>query len=139
MTTPTPQQATDLLAEIDSTQKQARSTDAWPLVLFLLVISAAASIGLVGMALIDDSATQLTFLGASAAWLAAALVVYLVSALSWSRRSTLLLLTWLPVIILAFIAGVIADSLTAGSWVTVAAAGVVWVAGILGALIGLRR
>ena len=139
MTTPTPQQATDLLAQIDSTQKQARSTDAWPLVLFLLVISAAASIGLVGMALIDDSATQLTFLGASAAWLAAALVVYLVSALSWSRRSTLLLLTWLPVIILAFIAGVIADSLTAGSWVTVAAAGVVWVAGILGALIGLRR
>ncbi|GAA1637327.1 MULTISPECIES: hypothetical protein [Brevibacterium] len=139
MTTPTPQQATDLLAQIDSTQKQARSTDAWPLVLFLLVISAAASIGLVGMALIDDSTTQLTLLGASAAWLAAALVVYLVSALSWSRRSTLLLLTWLPVIVLAFIAGVIADSLTAGSWVTVAAAGVVWVAGILGALIGLRR
>ena len=117
----------------------ASSTDAWPLVLFLLVISAAASIGLVGMALIDDSATQLTFLGASAAWLAAALVVYLVSALSWSRRSTLLLLTWLPVIILAFIAGVIADSLTAGSWVTFAAAGIVWVAGILGALLGLRR
>ncbi|WP_137825075.1 hypothetical protein [Brevibacterium sp. 2SA] len=139
MTTPTPQQATDLLAQIDSTQKQARSTDAWPLVLFLLVISAAASIGLVGMALIDDSTTQLTFLGASAAWLAAALVVYLVAALSWSRRSTLLLVTWLPVIILAFIAGVIADSFTAGSWVTVAAAGVVWVAGILGALIGLRR
>lgn len=139
MTTPTPQQATDLLAQIDATQKQARSTDAWPLVLFLLVISAAASIGLVGMALIDDSTTQLTLLGASAAWLAAALVVYLVSALSWSRRSTLLLLTWLPVIVLAFIAGVIADSLTAGSWVTFAAAGVVWVTGILGALLGLRR
>lgn len=101
MTTPTPQQATDLLAQIDSTQKQARSTDAWPLVILLIVISAAASIGLFAMAVIDDPTTQLVILGAAAAWMIPAFAVYLTSALSWSRRSTFLLVTWLPVTALA--------------------------------------
>ena len=139
MTTPTPQQATDLLAQIDSTQKQARSTDAWPLVILLIVISAAASIGLFAMAVIDDPTTQLVILGAAAAWMVPAFVVYLTSALSWSRRSTFLLVTWLPVTALAFIAGVVADSMTPGSWVTFAAAGVIWVASLVFALLGLRR
>ncbi|WP_453984710.1 hypothetical protein [Brevibacterium casei] len=139
MTTPTPQQATDLLAQIDSTQKQARSTDAWPLVILLIVTSAAASIGLFAMAVIDDPTTQLVILGAAAAWMVPAFVVYLTSALSWSRRSTFLLVTWLPVTALAFIAGVVADSMSPGSWVTFAAAGVIWAASVVFALLGLRR
>lgn len=139
MTTPTPQQATDLLAQIDSTQKQARSSDAWPLVILLIVISAAASIGLFAIGVVADESVQLAVLAACAAWMIPAFVVYLISALSWSRRSTMLLFTWLPVVAIAFIAGVVADTLTQGSWVTFAAAGLIWLAAPVFALLGLRR
>lgn len=139
MTTPTPQQATDLLAQIDSTQKQARTSDAWPLVILLIVLSAAASIGLFAIGVIADETLQLTLLAACAAWMIPAFVVYFTSALSWSRRSTLLLFTWLPVVAIAFIAGVVADSLTQGSWVALAAAGLIWVTAPVFALLGLRR
>ncbi|MCT2359765.1 hypothetical protein EZE58_11725 [Brevibacterium sp. LS14] len=139
MTTPTPQQATDLLAQIDSTQRQARSSDAWPLVIFLIVISAATSIGLFAIGVIADETLQLAVLAACAAWMIPAFVVYFTSALSWSRRSTMLLFTWLPVVAIAFIVGVVADTLAQGSRVTFAAAGLIWLAAPVFALLGLRR
>lgn len=139
MSTPTPQQADDLLSQVESSQKQARTADAWPLVSALFVMSAGVSVGLVGIGLIEDNTTQLIILGAGWAWLIPAMIVYLVKALSWSRRSMFLLLTWLPVYFIAFFVSVILDSFDPTSWVPFVAAGFLWVASPILALVGLRR
>lgn len=139
MSTPTPQQAKDLLFQVESNQTQARSSDAWPLVTMLFVYSAAISVGIVAVGVIEDNTTQLIVLGAGGAWLAPAIIVYVVKALSWSRRSTLLLCTWLPLTFIAFFTAIIVDSFTPSSWVPFAAAGFIWVISPIMALFGLRR
>ncbi|HCG56447.1 MULTISPECIES: hypothetical protein [Brevibacterium] len=139
MTTPTPQQAKDLLSQVESNQTQARSSDAWPLVTMLFVYSAAVSVGIVAVGVIEDNTTQLIILGAGGAWLAPAIIVYVVKALSWSRRSTILLCTWLPLTFIAFSTALIVDSFTPSSWVPFAAAGFLWVISPIMALFGLRR
>lgn len=139
MTTPTPQQAKDLLFQVESNQTQARSSDAWPLVTMLFVYSAAISVGIVAVGIIEDNTTQLIVLGAGGAWLAPAVIVYVVKALSWSRRSTVLLCTWLPLTFVAFFTAIIVDSFTPSSWVPFAAVGFIWVISPIMALFGLRR
>lgn len=139
MTTPTPQQAKDLLFQVESNQTQARSSDAWPLVTMLFVYSAAISVGIVAVGIIEDNTTQLIVLGAGGAWLAPAVIVYVVKALSWSRRSTVLLCIWLPLTLIAFFTAIIVDSFTPSSWVPFAAAGFIWVISPIMALFGLRR
>lgn len=139
MSTPTPQQAKDLLFQVESNQTQARSSDAWPLVTMLFVYSAAISVGIVAVGVIEDNTTQLIVLGAGGAWLAPAIIVYVVKALSWSRRSTVLLCTWLPLTFIAFFTAIIVDSFTPSSWVPFAAAGFIWVISPIMALFGLRR
>ena len=139
MSTPTPQQAEDLLSQIGANQQQARSNDAWPLVILLFVLSAAISVGLVGVGVIEDNTTQLIVLGAAGSWLIPAMIVYLINARSWSRRSTVLLVTWLPLALIGFFAAIIADSYNPTSWVPFVAAGFVWVASLVMALLGLRR
>lgn len=135
---PTPQQAADLLNQVEANHSQARSGDAWPLVTLLFVLSAGLSVGLMAIGIIDDNTTQLIIAGAGLSWIIPALVVYLVNALSWSRRSTALLLTWLGVVV-AFIAGVMADSFAAGSPIPFIAAGLLWVAAPVFSLLALRR
>lgn len=139
MSTPTPQQAEDLLSQVESNQRQARSNDAWPLVTMLFVWSAAISVGLVAVGLIEDNTTQLIVLGAAGAWLIPAMIVYLNKALSWSRRSTILLCTWLPLTFAAYLVALMADSFIPGSWVPFAAAGFIWIISPIMALVGLRR
>lgn len=139
MSTPTPQQAEELLSQVESNQRQARSKDAWPLVTMLFVWSAAISVGMVAVGLIEDNTTQLIILGAGAAWLVPAMIVYLTKALSWSRRSTILLFTWLPLTFAAYLVALMADSFIPGSWVPFAAAGFIWVISPIMALVGLRR
>lgn len=139
MNTPTPQQASELLSQVDATQGSARASDAWPLVTMLFVYSAALSVGLVAVGIIEDNTTQLIILCAGMAWLIPALVVYLAKALSWSRRSTVLLLTWLPLIFVFFLAAVMVDSFLPGTLVPFIAAGLIWVAAPIMALVGLRR
>lgn len=139
MSTPTPQQATDLLSQVESNQTQARSSDAWPLVTLLFVYSATISVGIVAVGIIEDNTTQLIILGAGMAWLVPALIVYLVKALSWSRRSTILLFTWLPLTFVAFFTAIIVDSFVPNSWVPFAAAGFIWIISPIMALFGLRR
>lgn len=136
---PTPQQAADLINQVEANQSQARSGDAWPLVTLLFVLSAGLSVGLMAIGIIDDNTTQLIIAGAGLSWIIPALVVYLAKALSWSRRSTALLLTWLGVIIVAFIAGVMADSFAAGGPIPFIAAGLLWVAAPVFSLLALRR
>ena len=136
---PTPQQAADLLSQVEANQSQARGGDAWPLVTLLFVLSTGLSVGLMAIGIIDDNTTQLVVAGAGLSWIIPALVVYLVKALSWSRRSTALLLTWLGVIILALVAGVMADSFAAGGPLPFVAAGLLWVAAPLFSLLALRR
>jgi len=136
---PTPQQAADLLSQVEANQSQARGGDAWPLVTLLSVLSTGLSVGLMAIGIIEDNTTQLIVAGAGLSWLVPALVVYLVKALSWSRRSTALLLTWLGVIIVAFVAGVMADSFAAGGPIPFIAAGVLWVAAPVFSLLALRR
>ena len=136
---PTPQQAADLLSQVEANQSQARSGDAWPLVTLLFVLSAGLSVGLMAVGIIDDNTTQLIIAGAGLSWLIPALVVYLVKALSWSRRSLAILLTWLGVIIVAFIVGVMADSFAAGGPIPFIAAGLLWVAAPVLSLLALRR
>lgn len=138
-TTPTPQQADELLAQVDASQKQARTHDSWPLVTMLFVLTAGISVGLVAIGIIDDDTTQLIIFGAGLAWLVPAMIVYLVKALSWSRRSTALLLTWLPLTVLATLAAIITDSISPGPVVPLAAAAFLWIASPVIALIGLRR
>lgn len=138
-TTPTPQQAGDLLAQVDASQKQARTHDSWPLVTMLFVLTAGISVGLVAIGIIDDDTTQLIIFGAGLAWLVPAMIVYLVKALSWSRRSTALLLTWLPLTVLVTLAAIITDSISPGPVVPLAAAAFLWIASPVIALIGLRR
>lgn len=139
MSTPTPQRAEDLLSQVESSQTRARISDAWPLVTLLFVFSAAISVGLVAVGIIEDNTTQLIVLGAGMAWLVPALTVYLVKALSWSRRSTALLLIWLPLTFLAYLLAIMVDSFDPGSWVPFAAAGFIWIISPILALIGLRR
>lgn len=139
MSTPTPQQAEDLLSQVESKQTQARSSDAWPLVTMLFVYSAAISVGILAVGLIEDNTIQLIILGAGGAWLVPALIVYSVKALSWSRRSTVLLCTWLPLTFVALFTAIIVDSFTPTSWVPFAAAGFIWVLSPIMALVGLRR
>lgn len=139
MNTPTPQQASELLSQVDASQARARVSDAWPLVTMLFVYSAALSVGLVAVGIIEDNTTQLIILGAGMAWLAPALVVYLAKALSWSRRSMVLLLTWLPLIFIIFIGAVMVDSFWPDTWVPFVAAGLLWVTAPTMALISLRR
>lgn len=139
MSSPTPQQAEDLLSQVDASQKQARSSDAWPLVTMLFVFSASTSVGLVALGIIEDTTTQLIILGAGLAWLIPAMIVYLVKALSWSRRSTALFLTWLPLTFVAYLIAIIVDSSDPTSWVPFAAAGFIWVISPILALFGLRR
>ena len=136
---PTPQQAADLLSQVEANQSQARSGDAWPLVTLLFVLSAGLSVGLMAVGIIDDNTTQLIIAGAGLSWIIPALVVYLVKALSWSRRSLAILLTWLGVIIIAFIVGVMADSFAAGGPIPFIAAGLLWVAAPVLSLLALRR
>ncbi|WP_169251553.1 hypothetical protein [Brevibacterium sp. 'Marine'] len=136
---PTPQQAADLLSQVEANQSQARGGDAWPLVTLLFVLSTGLSVGLMAIGIIDDNTTQLVVAGAGLSWIIPALVVYLVKALSWSRRSTALLLTWLGVIILAFVAGVMADSFAVGGPIPFIAAGLLWVAAPFFSLLALRR
>ncbi|MGC2977423.1 MULTISPECIES: hypothetical protein [unclassified Brevibacterium] len=138
-TTPTPQQADELLAQVDASQKQARTHDSWPLVTMLFVLTAGISVGLVAIGIIDDDTTQLIIFGAGLAWLVPAMIVYLVKALSWSRRSTALLLTWLPLTVLVTLAAIITDSISPGPVVPLAAAAFLWIASPVIALIGLRR
>ncbi|MGZ1491742.1 hypothetical protein [Brevibacterium sediminis] len=138
-TNPTPQQAADLLSQVEANQSRARGGDAWPLVTLLSVLSTGLSVGLMAIGIIEDNTTQLIVAGAGLSWLVPALVVYLVKALSWSRRSTALLLTWLGVIIVAFVAGVMADSFAAGGPIPFIAAGVLWVAAPVFSLLALRR
>lgn len=137
--TPTPQQAADLLAQAEANRSQARTGDAWPIVLLLFVLSAGLSVGLVAFGLIADTTTQLIIAGAGLAWLIPALVVYLFKALSWSRRSTVTLFSWLGVILIAFIGGVITDSFAAATPVPFIAAGLLWVAAPVFSLLALRR
>ena len=139
MSTPTPQQAEDLLSQVESKQTQARSSDAWPLVTMLFVYSAALSVGIVAIGVIEDNTTQLIVLGAGLAWLIPALLVYLVKALSWSRRSTLVLGIWLPLTFIALFTAIIVDWFTPTSWVPFAAAGFIWVVSPVMAFVGLRR
>lgn len=139
MSMPTPQQAEELLSQVESNQRQARSNDAWPLVTMLFVFSAAISVGLVAVGLIEDNTTQLIILGAGGAWLVPAMIVYLTKALSWSRRSTILLFTWLPLTFAAYLVALMSDSFIPGSWVPFAAAGFIWVISPIMALVGLRR
>lgn len=79
---PTPQQAADLLSQVEANQSQARGGDAWPLVTLLFVLSAGLSVGLMAIGIIDDNTTQLIIAGAGLSWIIPALVVYLVKALS---------------------------------------------------------
>ncbi|RBP63428.1 hypothetical protein DFO66_11051 [Brevibacterium sanguinis] len=139
MTTPTPQEAADLLSHIDSARSRARVHDSWPLVTMLFVLSAGLSVGLIGIGVVEDSTSGLLILGAGLAWLVPALVVYLVTALSWSSRSTFLLATWLPIVVLAFLVGALGDSFAPGSWLPFGAAALIWVAAPVLALVGLRR
>lgn len=139
MSTPTPQEAKDLLSQVDASQKQARSSDAWPLVTMLFVFSASISVGLVALGIIEDNTTQLIILGAGGAWLVPAMIVYLIKAMSWSRRSTALFLTWLPLTFIAYLVAIMVDSFDPTSWVPFAAAGFIWVLSPIMALIGLRR
>lgn len=139
MSTPTPQEAKDLLSQVDASQKQARSSDAWPLVTMLFVFSASISVGLVALGIIEDNTTQLIILGAGGAWLVPAMIVYLIKAMSWSRRSTALLLTWLPLTFIAYLVAIMVDSFDPTSWVPFAAAGFIWVLSPIMALFSLRR
>ena len=111
----------------------------WPLVTLLFVLSAGLSVGLMAVGIIDDNTTQLIIAGAGLGWIIPALVVYLVKALSWSRRSLAILLTWLGVIMIAFVAGVMADSFAAGGPIPFIAAGLLWVAAPVFSLLALRR
>lgn len=139
MSTPTPQQAEELLSQVESNLAQARSRDAWPLVTMLFVYSAAISVSLIAVGVIEDNTTQLTVLGAGCLWLVPALIVYSVKALSWSRRSTLLLSIWLPLTFMALLIAVFVDWFDPNSWMPFAAAGFIWVISPIMALIGLRR
>lgn len=136
---PTPQQAADLLGQVEANQSQARSGDAWPLVTLLFVLSAGLSVGLTAIGIIEDNTTQLIIAGAGLSWLVPALVVYLVKALSWSRRSLAILLTWLGVIMIAFVAGVMADSFAASGPIPFITAGLLWFAAPIFSLLALRR
>ncbi|UVI36992.1 hypothetical protein [Brevibacterium spongiae] len=89
--------------------------------------------------IIDDNTTQLVIAGVGLSWIVPALVVYLIKALAWSRRSTALLLTWLGVLIAAFVAGVMADSFAPSGPVPFIAAGLLWVAAPIFSLLALRR
>ena len=136
---PTPQQADALLTQVEANQAQARTNDAWPLVLLLTTLTAGISVGLVAIGLVEDNTTQLLIFGAGLAWLLPALVVYTVKALSWSRRSTALLLIWLLTIMLALFVGLIVDTVSSANWVPLATAGALWLAAPVFALLGLRR
>jgi hypothetical protein len=138
-TTPTPEQANELLTQAEASQTQARTNDAWPLVTLFFILSAGLSVGLVAVGLIEDNTTQLIIAGAGLAWLIPALAVYLIKALSWSRRSTAVLIIWLAVIFIGFIGGVMADSFAASGPVPFFAAGLLWVAAPVFALLALRR
>ncbi|WP_210604823.1 hypothetical protein [Brevibacterium oceani] len=138
-TTPTPEQANELLAQAEASQTQARTNDAWPLVTLFFVLSAGLSVGLVAVGLIEDNTTQLIALGAGLAWLVPAMIVYLIKALSWSRRSTAVLIIWLAVIFIGFIGGVMADSLATSTPIPFIAAGLLWVAAPVFSLLALRR
>ncbi|MGC2941917.1 hypothetical protein [Brevibacterium sp. FAM 24638] len=138
-TTPTPEQANEFLAQAEASQTQARANDAWPLVTLFFALSAGLSVGLVAVGLIEDNTTQLIILGAGLAWLVPALVVYLVKALSWSRRSTAVLIVWLAVIFVGFIGGIMADSFAAGGPIPFFAAGLLWIAAPVFSLLALRR
>ncbi|MCD1287236.1 MULTISPECIES: hypothetical protein [unclassified Brevibacterium] len=137
--TPTPEQASDLLAQVDATQRQARSSDAWPLVMMLFVLSGVVSVSLVAVGILEDNMTQLIILCAGLAWLIPSMIVYISKALSWSRRSTVLLLTWLPLTMLVYLVAIVVDSYAPTSWVPFAAAGLLWIASPIVALVGLRR
>src|SRR5699024_12300527 len=85
------------------------------------------------------TSTQLLIFGAGMAWLLPALVVYTVKALSWSRRSTALLLIWLLTIMLALFVGLIVDTVSSANWVPLATAGALGLAAPAFPLLGLPR
>ncbi|WP_209325539.1 hypothetical protein [Brevibacterium renqingii] len=138
-TTPTPDQAADLLAQVEANERHSRTGDAWPLVTLFFVLSAGLSVGLVAIGVIDDVPTQLIVFFAGLAWLGPALVVYLVKALSWSRRSGIVLFTWLGLILLGTLAGIIADSYATTTPVPYVAAGLLWFAAPVFSFLALRR
>src|SRR5690625_7359301 len=84
------------------------------------------------------TSTQLLIFGAGLAWLLPALVVYTVKALSWSRRSTALLLIWLLTIMLALFVGLLVDTVSSANWVRLPTAGALWLAAPGLALLGPR-
>src|SRR5699024_10844274 len=136
---PTPQQAEALIAQVEANQAQTSTNDARPLVLLLTTLTAGISVGLVAIGLVEDNTTPLFIFGAGLAWLIPALIVYTVKALSWSRRSTVLLLIWLLTIMLALFVGLIVDTVSSANWVPLATAGALWLAAPAFALLGLRR
>lgn len=136
---PTPQQARDLLSRVESAQTTARTDDSWPLVAFLLSLSAAVSVALVAVGAIDDNGTGLLVVLAAGLWLIPTLIVYLRTARSWSARSTMLLSIWLPIIVVDYIVSIAADSLITGTSIPFLGAAVLWIAAPIMAFIGLRR
>ena len=137
-TTPTPEQAAELLAQAETNERRSRTDDAWPLVLLLFALSTAFSVALVAIGVIDGE-TELVVFFAALAWLVPAMIVYIAKALSWSRRMLAILFTWLGVILLAAFAGLFADSVLSAVWIPFAAAGILWVAAPVFAFLTLRR
>jgi hypothetical protein len=136
--TPTPEQAAELLAQAETNERRSRTDDAWPLVLLLFALSTAFSVALVAVGVIDGDSELVVFF-AALAWLVPAMIVYVVKALSWSRRMLGLLFTWLGVILVASFAGLFADTVLSAGWVPFAAAGLLWVAAPVFAFLTLRR
>src|SRR5699024_1284326 len=136
---PNPQRSDALLAQVEAAQAQARSKEAWPLVLLLSTFTAGISVGLVDIGLVEDNTTLLLIFDGGLACLRTPLVVYTVKCLSWSRRSTALLLIWLLTIMLALFVGLIVDTVSSANWVPLATAGALWLAAPFFALLGLRR
>lgn len=137
-TTPTPEQAAELLTQAEANERRSRTDDAWPLVLLLFTLSTAFSVALVAIGVIDGDSELVVFF-AALAWLIPAMIVYIVKALSWSRRMLGLLFTWLGVILFAAFAGLFGDSVLSAGWVPFAAAGLLWVAAPVFAFLTLRR
>lgn len=139
MTTPTPQQAEELLSQVESAQTQARSSDAWPIVFVFFSLSTAYSLALVAIGILQNDNLTAIMTIAATAWLVPAFAVYLVKARSWSKRSTKLVLAWVPLMVILYLAGTMANAFVPGSWIPFITAGLIWIIAPVMALFGLRR
>lgn len=139
MSTPTPQQAEELLSQVEANQAQARSSDAWPIVFTFFSLSTAYSVALVAVGIFEDDSMSAIMTIAASAWLIPAFVVYLIKARSWSRRSKVLVTVWVPLMVVIYLAGAMANSLAPGTWIPFIAAGLIWILAPAMALFGLRR